>query len=136
MSLFSQWTGIRCVILCRGALDRVQKRYLICGLYAGARYTFEMVKLGCRGVMDMSYNKVQLQHIVQWLTQRTPRLMEDGCPICGSPAAGFGVEQFIIPDFPIPLLAVACRTCAHVMLFNEEPVLASLAQRAVGQAKD
>jgi hypothetical protein len=83
----------------------------------------------------MSYDKEQLQHIVQWLTQRTPKLMAEGCPICGAPAAGFGVEQFIIPDFPIPLLALACRACAHVMLFNEEPVLLSLAQRAVGQVK-
>jgi hypothetical protein len=73
----------------------------------------------------MPYNKEQLQHIVQWLTQRTPTLMEQGCPLCGAPAAGFGVEQLTISDLPIPLLAVACRNCAHIMLFNEEPILAS-----------
>jgi hypothetical protein len=73
----------------------------------------------------MPYNKEQLQQIVQWLTQRTPKLMDQGCPLCGAPAAEFGVEQLTIPDLPIPVLALACRTCAHIMLFNEESMLAA-----------
>jgi hypothetical protein len=73
----------------------------------------------------MTYTKEQLQRIVQWLTQHAPKLMDQGCPLCGAPAAEFGVEQLTIPNLPIPLLAVACRTCAHIMLFNEEPVLTS-----------
>jgi hypothetical protein len=71
----------------------------------------------------MPYNKEQLQQIVHWLTQRTPKLIEQGCLVCGAPAAGFGVEQLTVPDFPTPLLAVACRTCANILLFNEELVL-------------
>jgi hypothetical protein len=73
----------------------------------------------------MPYTNEQLQRIVQWLTQRTPKLMEQGCPLCNAPASAFGVEQFTIPDLPIPLLAVACRTCGHIMLFNEAMVIST-----------
>ncbi len=51
----------------------------------------------------------------------------EGAP--GSPqlvlgeAAGLGVERLNIPDIDVPLLAVACRNCGHVMLFNEQMVL-------------
>jgi hypothetical protein len=71
---------------------------------------------------DMPYTTEQLQRIVQWLAQRAPKLMQQGCPLCGAPAAGFGVERLMAPDLPTTLLAVACRTCGHIMLFNEELV--------------
>lgn len=71
----------------------------------------------------MPYSSEQLQRIVQWLSQRAPKLMEQGCPICGNPATGFGVEQMTNPDWPAPLLAVACRNCGHILLFNEQVVL-------------
>jgi len=77
----------------------------------------------------MPYNVEQLQRIVQWLTQRAPKLMEQGCPLCGAPSTGFGVEQMMAPDLPTPLLAVACRTCGHVILFNEALVFQSSAAR-------
>jgi hypothetical protein len=77
----------------------------------------------------MPYNKEQLQRIVQWLTLRTPKLMEQGCPLCGAPAAGFGVEQLTSSELPTTLLAVACRTCGHIMLFNEEHVFQPSAAR-------
>jgi hypothetical protein len=77
----------------------------------------------------MSYTGEQRQRIVQWVSQRVPRLMEQGCPLCGAPAAGFGIEQARIPDFAVPLLAVACRTCGYIMLFNESMVLGAAASR-------
>jgi hypothetical protein len=70
----------------------------------------------------MPYTREQLQQIVEWLTQRVPKLMEQGCPLCGAPAAGFGVEQLTGLELPTTLLAVACRTCGHIILFNEELV--------------
>lgn len=77
----------------------------------------------------MSYTVEQRQLIVQWVNQRVPRLMEQGCPLCGAPASGFGVEQVRIPDFAVPLLAVACRNCGYIMLFNETMVLGAAASR-------
>ncbi len=77
----------------------------------------------------MSYTVEQRQRIVEWVSQRVPRLMEQGCPLCGAPASGFGIEQLLIPDFAIPLLAVACRTCGYIMLFNEVMVLGAAPSR-------
>ncbi len=77
----------------------------------------------------MSYSGEQRQRIVQWVSQYVPRLMEQGCPLCGAPAAGFGIEQVRIPDFAVPLLAVACRICGYIMLFNETMVLGAAALR-------
>jgi hypothetical protein len=71
----------------------------------------------------MPYSAQELQRIVQWLAQHVPRLMEHGCPLCGGPAAKFGVEQISIPNLNVPLMAVACRTCGYVMLFNAALVL-------------
>jgi hypothetical protein len=74
----------------------------------------------------MPYTVEQRQRIVQWLSQRVPRLTEQGCPLCGASAAAFGVEPVSIPSLSVPLLAVACRTCGYIMLFNEELVLGDL----------
>jgi hypothetical protein len=71
----------------------------------------------------MAYTPAELQRIVQWITQHVPRLMEQGCPLCGAPATGFGVEQLGIPNLDVPLMLVACRTCGHIMLFNESLIL-------------
>ncbi|HEU5103045.1 MAG TPA: hypothetical protein VFU22_28680 [Roseiflexaceae bacterium] len=70
----------------------------------------------------MSYTDAQRQQIVQWIRQRVPRLTTEGCPLCGN-VAGLGVEQISISEIDIKLLAVACRNCGHVMLFNEQMVL-------------
>ncbi|MBK9714854.1 MAG: hypothetical protein IPO81_26695 [Kouleothrix sp.] len=72
----------------------------------------------------MAYTDQQRQQIAQYIAQRVPRLTKDGCPLCGS-TAGYGVEQLTVPDLAVSLLAVACRNCGHVMLFNELQVLAS-----------
>ena len=72
----------------------------------------------------MSYTDEQRQRIILWIRQRVPRLTTDGCPLCGN-VAGLGVERLNIPDTAVPLLAVACRNCGHVMLFNEQMVLGS-----------
>jgi hypothetical protein len=61
--------------------------------------------------------------------QRTPKLIEQGCPLCGAPAAGFGVEQLTMSELPTSLLAVACRTCGYIMLFNAELVFQALVAR-------
>jgi hypothetical protein len=71
----------------------------------------------------MAYTTEQLKQIAQWLTQRVPRFAEQGCPLCGAPTTAFGVQQLALPGLEVPLLAVACRTCGHVMLFNETLVL-------------
>jgi hypothetical protein len=71
----------------------------------------------------MPYTNEQRQRIVQWIGQRVPRLTERGCPLCAAPATAFGVEQMTIPNLNTPLLAIACRTCGYVMLFNESLVL-------------
>lgn len=71
----------------------------------------------------MPYSQEQLKQIVQWLRQRTPRLLEQGCPLCDAPASGFGVEQATMPGVAIPVLTVACRSCGHIILFNEEMIL-------------
>jgi hypothetical protein len=73
----------------------------------------------------MAYTNEQLQQIVKWLSKRVPRFNEQGCPLCGGPATAFGVQQIALPGLDVPLLAVACRTCGHVMLFNEDLVLKS-----------
>lgn len=73
----------------------------------------------------MPYTPNQLQQIVQWMTQHVPRLMEQGCPLCSAPANTFGVEQIAVPGLAVPLLAVACRTCSHIMLFNEAMIVGS-----------
>jgi hypothetical protein len=70
----------------------------------------------------MAYTNEQRQRIAQWIAQRVPRLTTEGCPLCGN-AAGYGVERLNIPELDVPLLAVACRSCGHVMLFNEHLVL-------------
>jgi hypothetical protein len=71
----------------------------------------------------MPYSAEELQRIVQWISQHVPRLMEHGCPLCGAPAAKFGVEQIGIPNLNVPLMAVACRSCGYIMLFNAAIVL-------------
>jgi hypothetical protein len=71
----------------------------------------------------MPYTREQLDQIVQWLRQRAPKLMADGCPICGASAAQFGVEPMHVPDFPTALVAIACRSCGHIVLFNADAVL-------------
>jgi hypothetical protein len=71
----------------------------------------------------MPYTAEELQRIVQWISQHVPRLMEQGCPLCGAPAAKFGVEQISIPNLNVPLMVVACRTCGYIMLFNAALVL-------------
>ena len=71
----------------------------------------------------MSYTKEQLQQIIQWITKRVPRFTEHGCPLCGAPATAFGVQQLTLPDLEAPLMALACRNCGHIMLFNESMVL-------------
>ena len=71
----------------------------------------------------MPYTPEELQRIVQWINQHVPRLMEHGCPLCGAPAAKFGVEQIGIPELNVPLMAVACRICGYIMLFNAALVL-------------
>jgi hypothetical protein len=73
----------------------------------------------------MAYTAEQLQKIVQWLSQRVPRFTEQGCPLCGAPATAFRVQQISLPGLDVPLLAMACRTCGHVILFNEKLVLDS-----------
>ena len=70
----------------------------------------------------MAYTDEQRQRIAQWIGQRVPRLTAEGCPLCGN-AAGYGVERLNIPELDVPLLAVACRNCGHVILFNEQLVL-------------
>ncbi len=70
----------------------------------------------------MPYTDAQRQQIIQWIRQHVPRLTTEGCPLCGN-VAGLGVERLNIPDIDVPLLAVACRSCGHVMLFNEQLVL-------------
>jgi hypothetical protein len=71
----------------------------------------------------MPYTAEQRQQIVQWILQRVPRLMEHGCPLCGAPASGFGTEQLSVPDLDTRLLAIACRACGYIMLFNEALIL-------------
>jgi hypothetical protein len=71
----------------------------------------------------MPYTPEELQQIVLWINQHVPRLMEHGCPLCGAPAAKFGVEQIGIPNLNVRLMAVACRACGYIMLFNAALVL-------------
>jgi hypothetical protein len=71
----------------------------------------------------MAYTDEQRQRIAAWIGQRVPRLTSEGCPLCGSASSGYGVERLNIHDLDVPLLAVACRNCGHVMLFNEHLVL-------------
>jgi hypothetical protein len=78
----------------------------------------------------MPYTAAELQRIVQWMGEHVPRLMEHGCPLCGAPAAKFGVEQVGIPNLNVPLMAVACRACGYVMLFNAALVLGDSAMDA------
>jgi hypothetical protein len=75
--------------------------------------------------MVMPYTPEQRQRIVQWVSQRVPRLIEQGCPLCGAAASSYGIEQIAVPDLAVPLLAVACRSCGYVMLFNEALILDS-----------
>lgn len=70
----------------------------------------------------MAYNDAQRQKIATWIAQKVPRLTKEGCPLCGS-TTGYGVERVSVPGLEVPLLAVACRNCGHVMLFNEQAVL-------------
>jgi hypothetical protein len=74
----------------------------------------------------MPYTPEQRQQIVQWMTQRVPRLMQQGCPLCGASASSFGVEQLTVPGSTIPLLMVACRVCGYIMTFNESMILSAL----------
>lgn len=73
----------------------------------------------------MSYTDQQRQQIAGWIAQKVPRLTSEGCPLCGSTSGGYGVERVTLPALEVPLLAVACRNCGHVMLFNEQVVLAA-----------
>ena len=75
----------------------------------------------------MAYTIEQRQQIVQWIAQRVPRLTEHGCPLCAGPATAFGVEQIAVPNLEVPLMAIACRTCGYVMLFNEALILGETA---------
>jgi hypothetical protein len=70
----------------------------------------------------MPYTDEERRQIVQWIGKRVPRLTTEGCPLCGN-VAGLGVERVNISDLDLKLLAVACRNCGHVMLFNEQLVL-------------
>lgn len=72
--------------------------------------------------MAMAYTDDQRQRIATWISQKVPRLTSEGCPLCASPA-GYGVERVTVPNLEVPLLAVACRNCGYVMLFNEQSVL-------------
>jgi C4-type Zn-finger protein len=75
----------------------------------------------------MAYTIDQRQRIVQWIAQRVPRLTEYGCPLCAGPATAFGVEQIAVPNLEVPLMAIACRTCGYIMLFNEAMILGEAA---------
>jgi hypothetical protein len=75
----------------------------------------------------MAYTIEQRQQIVQWIAQRVPRLTEQGCPLCAGPATAFGVDQIAMPGLDIPLMAIACRTCGYIMLFNEEQIFSGAA---------
>ena len=77
----------------------------------------------------MAYSKEQLKQIAQRLATQAPLLIEHGCPLCSAPAAQFGVERMDMPDLGVPLLAVACRTCGHIMLFTEAALLADARSR-------
>lgn len=77
----------------------------------------------CIQVRQMAYTREQLDWIVQWLRQRAPKLMVEGCSICGASAAQFGVEPMQVPEFPAMLVAIACRSCGHIVLFNADAVL-------------
>ena len=59
------------------------------------------------------------------IAQKVPRLTSEGCPLCASTTAGYGVERVSVPNLEVPLLAVACCNCGYVMLFNEQSVLAA-----------
>jgi hypothetical protein len=78
----------------------------------------------------MPYTPAELQRIIQWLTQHTPRVIEQGCPMCGAPAAGFGVQQTTMPDLDVPLMVIACQTCGYILLFNEAMILGNIARSA------
>ena len=71
----------------------------------------------------MPYTTDQRQRIVQWISQHVPRLTERGCPLCGAPSTAFGVEQIAVPNLDVRLMAIACRSCGYIMLFNESIVL-------------
>jgi hypothetical protein len=70
----------------------------------------------------MSHTDEQRQRIAQWISQRVPRLTTDGCPLCGS-TTGFRSGRLTFPNFDVPMLALECRSCGHVMLFNEQQML-------------
>lgn len=71
----------------------------------------------------MSYTDQQRQQIASWVSQKVPRLTSEGCPLCASTTGGYGVERVTVPGLEVPLLAIACRSCGYVMLFNEQSVL-------------
>ncbi|MBK9942122.1 MAG: hypothetical protein IPP13_10945 [Kouleothrix sp.] len=71
----------------------------------------------------MAYTDDQRQRIAAWIEQKVPRLTAEGCPLCTHASAGYGVERVVVPNLDVPLLAVACRNCGYVMLFNEQAVL-------------
>jgi len=74
----------------------------------------------------MSYTEAQQRQIVRFVEQRLVRLKTEGCPMCGSATAGYRSGRVTIPNFELPLLAIECRSCGHLMLFNEQRVLAPL----------
>jgi hypothetical protein len=78
----------------------------------------------------MPYTPEQSERIGKWVSQRVPRLIEQGCPLCGAPANSYGIEQMAVPNFPVPLIAVACRSCGYIMLFNETMILSLDSPRA------
>lgn len=71
----------------------------------------------------MSYTDQQRQQISSWVSQKVPRLTSEGCPLCASATGGYGVERVTVPGLEVPLMAIACRNCGYVMLFNEQAVL-------------
>jgi hypothetical protein len=71
----------------------------------------------------MTHTDDQRQRIAQWITQRVQRLTSEGCPLCGSTTAGFRSGRLTFPNLDTPMLALECRNCAHVMLFNEQQIL-------------
>ena len=60
----------------------------------------------------------------------SPAISLKWSPLCGAPATVFGVEQLIVPNPDVPLMAVACRACGYIMRFNEDLVLGTAAAGA------
>jgi hypothetical protein len=48
--------------------------------------------------------------------------------LCGAPVASFGVQHSALPNLEVPLMAVACQACGHILLFNEAMILGDMAR--------